>query len=295
MPTLNIFELKQSLRKSVEYLWRYKMFARTVYSLKVGNFKYCRCGKFSPCHCKSRIPPHLKRSIQMPTLNIFELKQSLRKSVEYLWRYRMLARTVYSLKVGNFKYCRCGKFSPCHCKSKIPPHLRLSIQMPTLNIFELNQRWRKYRLKLGISNVVDAQSHHLAIAKVKHLRPWNIPPKCQSPTSSSWSKVFENRLNTFGDIWLLLRQCTGWKWEIWNVVDAQSYHLAIIKLKYLRTWNFPSKCPPSTSSSWSKVFENRLNTFGDMGFFPAHCTGSKWEISNVVNAQSHHLAIAKVK
>ena len=71
-------------------------------------------------------------------------------------------------------------------------------------------------------------------------------------------------LNTFGDIRFLLGQCTCWKLEISNVFDAQRFHLAIAKLSYLRTWNFSPKCPPLTSSSWSKVLENRLNSFGDI-------------------------------
>ena len=249
---------------------------------------------FSPRHCKSKIPAHLKLSTQMPTFNIFELRQRFRKSVEYLWRYRIFA--VHTVQVESGK----------------------------------------------ISNVVDAQSFHLAIAKVKYLRTWNFPLKCPPSTSSSWSKVFENRLNTFGDTGFLLWQWTGWKWQnfkccrcakfsprhckskipahlklstqmptfnivelkakiskigwipleiqdfcwhsvqvesgkISNVVDAQSFRLAIATVNYLRTWNFPPKCPPSTSSSWGKEFENRLNTFGDIGFLLAPCTGWKWQ------------------
>ena len=62
MPTFNAFEMKQSFWKSGKYLWRYRIFAGTVYMLKVENFKTCRCAKFSPCHCKSKIPAHLKFS-----------------------------------------------------------------------------------------------------------------------------------------------------------------------------------------------------------------------------------------
>ena len=118
MPTLNIVELKRSFRKSIECLRSYRILAGTVYRLKVGNFKCCPCGKFSPCHCKSNIPPQLKLSIQMRTLNIVELKQSFRKSVEYLSRYGIFPGTLYRLKVGKFKCSRCAKFSPCHFKVK---------------------------------------------------------------------------------------------------------------------------------------------------------------------------------
>ena len=55
MPTFNTVEMQQIFWKSVKYLWRYGIFAGTVYSLKVGNFKPCWWAKFSPCHCKTKI------------------------------------------------------------------------------------------------------------------------------------------------------------------------------------------------------------------------------------------------
>ena len=39
MPTVNIFELRKRFRKSVEYLWRYRIFAGTGYRLKVAKFQ----------------------------------------------------------------------------------------------------------------------------------------------------------------------------------------------------------------------------------------------------------------
>ena len=160
----------------------------------------------------------------MPTFNSFEMKQSFWKSVKYIWRYRIFARTVYRLKVGNFKSCRRAKF-------------------------------------------------HLAIAKVKSLRIWTFRAKCPLSTRLSWSKVFENRLNTFGDIGYLKVRFTGWKWKISNLVDGLSFHLATAKLKYWGIWNFRPKCPLSKRLRWSKVFENRLNTFGDIGFLLWQFTG----------------------
>ena len=68
IPSFNMCEMKQSFWKSVKYLWRYWIFAGTVYRLKVGNFKSCRWAKFSPCHCKTRIPAHPQYSVQMPTV-----------------------------------------------------------------------------------------------------------------------------------------------------------------------------------------------------------------------------------
>ena len=67
------------------------------------NFKCCQCAKFSPCHCKSKMPAHLKPYTQMSTLNFFELRPRLRKSVEHLWRYRIFAGTLYRLKVAKFQ------------------------------------------------------------------------------------------------------------------------------------------------------------------------------------------------
>ena len=52
--------------------------------------------------------------------------------------------------------------------------------------------------------------------------------------------------------------------------------------KYMRIWNFAPKFPPSASAISSKIFENRLNAFKDIGFLLGQCTGWKLEISNVV-------------
>ena len=78
-----------------------------------GKFQMLSMRKvFSFRYCKTIIPAHMKFSAQMPTFNIFELKQSFLKSVEYLWRYMIFAGTVYRLTVGNLKCCRCAKFCP---------------------------------------------------------------------------------------------------------------------------------------------------------------------------------------
>ena len=133
------------------------------------NFKCCQCAKFSPCHCKSKTPAHLKPYTQMPTLNIFELRPKLRKSVEYLWRYIIFGGPLYMLKVENFKCCRCTKFSPCHLKSQIPGHLKLSTRMPTLNIFELRQRFRKSIEYLSRYRIFAGTVYRLKVDKFKML------------------------------------------------------------------------------------------------------------------------------
>ena len=145
MPTLKVSLLRQRFRKSVEYLWRCRIFAGTVYRLKVAKFQMLSMRKVFTFHCKSKIAARLNLYAQMPTLNIVELRQRFRKSVEYLWRYRIFAGTVYRLKVGNFKCCRCAKFSPCHCKSKIPgqgenlAHVQ-HLKFPTFNLYTVTAK-----------------------------------------------------------------------------------------------------------------------------------------------------------
>ena len=169
MHTLQIFELWQRFRKSVEYLWRYRIFAGIVYRLKVWNFKCCRWAKFSPGHSKSEKAARLNLYAQMPTLNIVELRQRFRESVEYLWRYRIFAATVYRLNVGNFKCCTCAKFSPCHCKSKIPARLKRSTQMPTIKIFELCQTFWKSVEYLWRYRIFAGTVYRLKVAKFQML------------------------------------------------------------------------------------------------------------------------------
>ena len=76
MSTFNSYEMKQSSWKSVKYLWRYRIFAATVYRLKVQNLKSFRWAKFSPCRSKSKIPVNLKFSTRMLSFNMCEMKQS---------------------------------------------------------------------------------------------------------------------------------------------------------------------------------------------------------------------------
>ena len=216
MAGFNIWEMNQSFWQSVKYRGRCGIFAGTVYMLKVENFKFCRRAKFSPCHSKTKIPAHLKFRPKCPLSTCLRWSKAFENRLNTFGRYRIIAGTVCTLKVGNFKSCR----------------------------------W---------------ESFHLAIAKVKLLRTWEYMPKCPFSICVRWSKVFENRLNTFGDMGFLLGQFTGWKWEISNLVNRLSFYLAIAKVQYLRTWNFRPICPVSTRLRRSKVFENRLNTFGDMG------------------------------
>ena len=177
MPTFKTFEMKQSFWKSVKYLWRYRIFAVTVYRLKVGNFKSCRWAKFSRWHCKSKIPAHMKFSAQMPTFKTFEMKQSFWKSGKYLWRYRIFAGTVYRLKVENFKSCRWAKFSPCHCKSKIPGHLKFSAQMSTFKTLEMKQRFWKSVKYLWRYSIFAGTVYRLKVENFKSCR-WAKFSRC---------------------------------------------------------------------------------------------------------------------
>ena len=214
---------------------------------------------FSPCHWKSKITTHLKLYTQMPTLNIFEPRRRFRKSVEYIWRDGILLEQRKGWKWQNFKCWRCAKFSPFHCKSKIPGFLKLSTEMPTLNIFDLRQRFRKsfeylcryrilggtfYRLKVENFKCCRCTKFSPCHFKSKYLGTWNFPPKCPPSTSSSWIKDFENRLNTFRDIGFCLHCVQVESGKISNVVEAQNFYLAIGKVKCLRNWNLTHKCPP---------------------------------------------------
>ena len=100
--------------------------------------------KFSPFHCKTKIPVHVKFSAQIPTLHIFQVKESFRKSVEYLWRYSTFCWDSVQVWCGKFlQFVEGQKFSPCYWKTKIPAHLKLSAQVPTLHIFPLKESFPK--------------------------------------------------------------------------------------------------------------------------------------------------------
>ena len=292
MPTLHIFELRQRFRKSLKYLWRYRIIAGTVYMLKVAKFQMLLMREVVTFNCKSKIPAHLKHSTQIPTVSIFELDKDLEDRVNTSGDILFLLEECTGWKWQNFKCCSSAKFSPCHFKSKRPAHQKRSTQMPTVNIFELDKdlgnrvntfadilfllaqctgwKWQNFKCcrcaKLSLCH-----------CKIEYLRTWNIPPKFPPSTSSGWTKISKI-------VWIpLVIYCFCWQsvqvesGKISNVVHRQSFHLAISKVKHLHTWNFPPKCPPSTSSSWGKDFENRLNTFGDIGLLLAQCTCWKWQ------------------
>ena len=192
MSTLKIFEQGKDFENRLNSFGYMRFLLAQCKGWKRQTFTCFRCAKFSPCQCKSKIPAHLKHSTQIPTLNIFELRQRFRKSVEYLWRYRFLLAQSTGWKWQNFKCCQCAKFSPCHGNSKLLAHMKPSNQMPTLNIFELRQRFRKSdeylwryrifavtvnRLKVAKFQMLSMrQVFTLPLQKGKHLRPWNFPP-----------------------------------------------------------------------------------------------------------------------
>ena len=145
-----------------------------MHRLKVAKFQILSLSIVFTLLWQKEIPAHLKLTTKMPTLTIFELKQRFRKSVEYFLRYRIFAGTVYILNTVYILLAQCTfpkfqmvsmpKFSRCHWKSKIPAHLKLFTQIPTLYVFKLRQRFRKsveyrwtyrifagtvYRLKVG--------------------------------------------------------------------------------------------------------------------------------------------------
>ena len=174
MPTVNIFELMPRFRKSNEYSLMILGFLLAQCTCwKWQNFKCCRCAKFSPCHCKSKIPGHLKLSTQMSTLNIFELRQRFRKSVEYRWRYWVFAGTVCRLKVAKFQIFSMYKVFTLPLQKKTtwapesfrpnaqPQYLRPEAKISKIGWMPLEiQDFCSHSVQVEsgkISNVVDAQ------------------------------------------------------------------------------------------------------------------------------------------
>ena len=161
MPTVNIFELDKDLKDRVNTSGDILFLLEECTGWKWQNFKCCSSAKFSPCHCKSKLPAL--------NLNIFELRQRFRKSVEYLWDIGLLLAVCTGWKWQNFKCCSSAKFSPCQFKSKTPAHLKLSTQMPTLHIFELRQRFRKSVEYLWRYRIIAGTVYMLKVAKFQML------------------------------------------------------------------------------------------------------------------------------
>ena len=165
MPTLNIFELRQRFRKSVECLWRYRIFAGTVYRSKGQYFKCCWSANFSPCHWKIKylctwdIPPKCPISTCSSWGKYFENRLSTFGDMGFL-----LAKCT-GWKWQNFKCCRSAEFSPCRCKSKLSAHRKLSTKLPTLNIVELRQRFRKSVEYLSRYSIFAGTLYRVKVAK----------------------------------------------------------------------------------------------------------------------------------
>ena len=145
MPTLSIFELRDRVRKLVEYLWRYRIFADTVYRLKVAKFqmlsmrnvslsiakvKYLRSWKFPP-KCT---PQLLRAEAKISKIGWISLEIQ-----DLCWH----GVPVESSKISNV--IDAETFTS-HFKSKMPAKLKLPTQMPTLSIFELKDRFRKLEI-----------------------------------------------------------------------------------------------------------------------------------------------------
>ena len=128
-----------------------------------------------------------------------------------------------------------------------------------------------------ISNVVDAQSIQLAIAKVKYLRTWNFPPKCPPSTSSSWDEDFENRFNTFGDIGFLLAQCTGWKWQNFKWCRFANYWPFRWKSKIPAHLKNTTQMATLNIFDMKQTFRKSVDAFGYIGYWLAQCAGWKWK------------------
>ena len=216
-------------------------------------------------------------------------------------------------KRQKFKCFRCPKFSHCNCKKwstrardTFHPNAHLSIFSSWGKDFEnrLNT-FARYGIFAGtlnmlkvrkISNVVDAQSFHLAIAKVKHVRTWNIPPKCPP------LNIFELRQRFPKISWILL---VVWDFcchsvqvvsgKISNVVDAQVFALQLQKWNTCAHETFHPKVDPQNFLPEAKISKigRILLEIQDFGCHSVQLEIGK--IANVVEAQTFHLAIATVK
>ena len=129
--------------------------------------------------------------------------------------------------------------------------------------------WRFTCWKWKISNFVEGLSFHLGIAKVKYLRNLkHFLTKCPLSTRWRWSKVVWQSFKYLSEmLGYLPGQFTCSKWEISNLVDGLSFHLVIAKVKYLRTWNFRPKCPPSTRLRWMQSFWKSVKYLWRYGIF----------------------------
>ena len=176
MPTLNIFELMQRFRKSVEYLGTCRIFAATVYKVKVAKFQMLSMRKVFALPLQRKIPAHVKLSIQISILHIFELTQRFRKSVKYFWRYRIFLPHCTCWNRQNFKCWHRANFSPCHCKSKIPAHLKLSTQ---------NAHPKHFRAEAKISKI------YWILLEI-----WDFFWQSEEVESGKISNVFDDRIFT---------------------------------------------------------------------------------------------------
>ena len=150
------------------------------------------------------------------------------------------------------------KVSPCHCKSKIPTHLKLTTQMPSLNIFELRLRFQKpveyhwryrifagrvYRLKVAKFQMLPRrQSFHLAIAKSK------IPAHLKLSTQMAIVNIFAPRerfRKLVEHLWgyrIFAGRVYWLKVGKFQMLSRRKvFTLPLQKVKFPRTWNFPPK------------------------------------------------------
>ena len=175
----------------------------------------------------------MKFLAQIPIFHIFQQKESFWKSVEYLWWYSIFSDTVYSLEVGKFQIFPFVKFSPYHCKTKIAAPMKFLAQIPIFHIFQRMESFWKSVEYLWWYSIFSDTSVQLESGKFqifstrKKFSPCHCKtkiaalheifgPKYLFSSSFSRRKVFENRLNTFGDIAFFLAQCAAWNWEISN-------------------------------------------------------------------------------
>ena len=188
------------------------------------------------------------------------------------------------LEVENLKSCRWTKFSLCHCKCKVPAHLKFSAQMPTFIMFEMKESFLKSVKYLWRYGIFIGRVYRLKVGNFKSCR-WAKFSTCYCKSKIPAHLKFSAQMFTFNTYEM---KQSFWKsvksLQRSGIFAARIYRLKVgnfkscrcamfspchRKVKHRRTWNFRLQCPVSTRLRWSKVFENRLNRFRDLGFFAA--------------------------
>ena len=134
-------------------------------------------------------------------------------------------------------------------------------------------------------------------AKLKYMRMWNYRAKSALSTRLRWSKVFGNRLNTYGDIKYLLGRLTWLKVENFKSSRRAKFSPFHCKSKIPA---HPKYSSPNTHclnlcQMNAKFLEIAEVPFDILNICWLRFTSWEWEISNLVDGPSFQLVTAKLE